>query len=173
VTSTPIRRERNARTLPARDRGARADPTHPRWTHGPLGGVLLVAVFDVVSVAGGTRPWARELYRAGTFGLMVTSALLVVALTTGLVDRARGGVEGGERDRVNLHAVLMSLMAGAAVVDLAVRRLVHADAHRTPAIVLAITLLALLVSVAGGNLGGRLTYRLGVGVRPPRQHDGG
>jgi hypothetical protein len=93
VTSTPIRRARNARTLPARDRGARADPAHPRWTHGPLGGVLLVAVFDVVSVAGGTLPWAREVYRAGTFGLMVTSALLVVALITGLVDRARAGVE--------------------------------------------------------------------------------
>jgi uncharacterized membrane protein len=162
------RRTPGADALPGSDRLARTGPTHPRWTHVPLGGVLLVAAFDVVSVAGGSRPWARELYRAGTFVLMVGSAAMVVAIATGLVDRTRA-VDPRIRGRVNLHAVLMSLVAGAAVLDLALRRAVHPDAQRTPGIVLAITLLAMALSLVGGALGGRLTYRLGVGVRSQRQ----
>jgi uncharacterized membrane protein len=112
--------------------------------------------------------WARELYRAGTFVLMVGSAAIGVAIATGLVDRARA-VDPRVRGRVNLHAVLMSFVAGAAVLDLALRRLVHPGAERTPGLVLAITLLAMALSLVGGDLGGRLTYRLGVGVRSQRQ----
>ena len=161
-------RTHGADALPGSDRLARTEPTHPRWTHVPLGGVLLVAVFDVASVAGGSRPWARELYRAGTFVLMVASAAMVVAIATGLVDRTRAA-DPLVRGRVNRHAVLMGLMAGAAVLDLALRRLIYPDADRTPGIVLAITLLVLALSLVGGDLGGRLTYRLGVGVRSRRQ----
>jgi uncharacterized membrane protein len=69
------------------------------------------------------------------------------------------------RGRVNRHAVLMSLMAGAAVLDLALRCLIYPNADRMPGIVLAITLFVLALSLVGGDLGGRLTYRLGVGVR--------
>ncbi len=99
---------------------------------------------------------------------MVGSAAMVVAIATGLADRARA-VDLRVRRRVNLHAVLMSLVAGAAVLDLALRRLVHPDAQRTHGVVLAITLLAMALSLVGGGLGGRLTYRLGVGVRSQRQ----
>jgi uncharacterized membrane protein len=102
---------------------------------------------------------------------MVASAAMVVAIATGLVDRARA-VDPSIRGRVNVHAVLMSLVAGAVVLDLALRRAVHPDAQRTPGIVLAITLLALALSLVGGGLGGRLTYRLGVGVRSQRQGPG-
>ena len=63
----------------------RTEPTHPRWTHVPLGGVLLVAVFDVASVAG-LPALGAWLYRAGTFVLMVASVAMVVAIATGLVD---------------------------------------------------------------------------------------
>jgi uncharacterized membrane protein len=122
----------------------------------------------VVSVAGGSRPWARELYRAGTFVLTVGLAAMVVAITTGLLDRARVALDVRIRRRVNIHAVLMALMACAAAVDLALRRLIHDDARHTPGIIVAITLLTALIAVVGGDRGGRLTYRLGVGVRPPR-----
>jgi uncharacterized membrane protein len=121
----------------------------------------------VVSVAGGSRPWARELYRAGTFVLKVGLAAMVVAIT-GLLDRARVALDVRIRRRVNIHAVLMALMACAAAVDLALRRLIHDDARHTPGIIVAITLLTALIAVVGGDRGGRLTYRLGVGVRPPR-----
>lgn len=159
-----------AGAVPELARQAPAEPTHPPWTHIPVGGVLMAAVFDVVSVAGGSRPWARELYRAGTFVLMVALAAMVVAIATGLFDRARVVRDVRVRDRVNIHAVLMALMTGAATVDLALRRLVHDDAQHTPVIVAAITLSTLAIAVVGGDLGGRLTYRLGVGVRPQR-HD--
>lgn len=155
-------------SLPGQTQQAPAEPTHPRWTHVPVGGVVIVAGLDVMSLAGHSRPWAHELYRAGTFVLMVASAAMVVAIGTGLVDRARIR-DDRVRNRVNKHAALMDLMAGVALMDLALRRLVHADAQRTPGIVLAMSLLALALSLVGGDLGGRLTYRLGVGVRPQRE----
>jgi uncharacterized membrane protein len=99
---------------------------------------------------------------------MVASAAMVVAIATGLVDRTRAA-DPLVRGRVNRHAVLMGVMAGTAVLDLALRRLIYPDADRTPGIVLAITLLVLALSLVGGDLGGRLTYRLGVGVRSRRQ----
>jgi uncharacterized membrane protein len=151
-----------------RDRQTGPEPIHPRWTHLPIGGVVLVALFDVVSLAGDARPWAHELYRAGTFVLMAASATMVVTIASGLVDRAHHARDRDARSRANWHAVLMALMAVAAVADLALRRLIHPDAQRTPATAVALSLVALVSSVVGGDLGGRLTYRLGVGVRRPR-----
>jgi uncharacterized membrane protein len=69
------------------------EPLHPRWTHAPLGGLVLVAVFDVISAAAGrTRPWARELYRSGTFALSATPVLIGAAIATGLIDQARATI---------------------------------------------------------------------------------
>jgi uncharacterized membrane protein len=146
------------------------EPAHPRWTHAPLGGVLFVALFDVLSAAAGsTRPWAHDLYRSGTYVLSAMPALLAVAIGTGLIDRARATADHTPiRARVNLHAAVMDAMALASAADLALRRLVYADAEHTPAAVLAVTIVAVTAALVGGAVGGRLTYRAGVGVRPPR-----
>lgn len=154
------------------------EPAHPRWTHAPLGGVLFVTVFDLLSAAaGGARPWARDLYRSGTFVLSVMPALIATAIATGLIDRARAtSGHTSARARVNVHAIVMVLMALASAADLALRRFVYSDARHTPAAVVAVTILALGAALAGGDLGGRLTYRAGVGVRrrgPPATSDAG
>src|SRR5262245_43051540 len=143
-------------------------PIHPRWTHAPLGGVVFVAVFDALSaVAGGSRPWARDLYRSGTFVLSAMPALIGVAVATGFADRARAtAAHARVRARVNLHAAAMIAMALASAGNLALRRVAYADGRHTPAAVLAVTVVALVAAVVGGDLGGRLTYRAGVGVRP-------
>jgi uncharacterized membrane protein len=153
---------------PERDDVKGRVPVHPRWTHAPLGGVVLVAVFDVVSAAAGsTRPWARELYRSGTFVLSATPVLIAAAIGTGLIDRARATIaETPVRAQVNLHAAVMVVMAAASGGDLALRRFVYPDAQRTPWVVLGVTVVALVAALVGGDLGGRLTYRAGVGVQP-------
>jgi uncharacterized membrane protein len=129
---------------------------------------LLVALFDGLSaVAGDSDPTARELYRAGTFILTATVALLVISVATGIVDRARADLtDSNVRARVYLHIALMSTMAGAIVCGVALRYYVYDDALRTPGVVLAVTLAALVASLLGADVGGRLTYRLGLGVRP-------
>jgi uncharacterized membrane protein len=142
-------------------------PVHPRWTHAPLGGLVFVAVFDVASVVGSSRPWSRDLYRSGTFVLSAMLVLVVAAVGTGLIDRGRATVaETRLRGRVNLHAAVMNVMAVASAGDLALRRFAYSDARHTPVAVLATTVVALGAALVGGDLGGRLTYRAGVGVRP-------
>jgi uncharacterized membrane protein len=155
------------RRRPGTDDATRRAPVHPRWTHAPLGGLVLIAIFDVVSlVAGSTRPWARELYRSGTFALTAFPVFIAAAVGTGLIDRARATLAHTPvRARVNVHAVVMVVMAVASAGDLAVRRVVYPDARHTPAAVLALTVVALVAAVVGGDLGGRLTYRAGVGVQ--------
>jgi uncharacterized membrane protein len=158
-------------TEPERRAGsAEFKPAHPRWTHAPLGGLVFVALFDAVSAAGDTRPWARDLYRSGTLILTAVLGLLALAIGTGLRDRGRATVARTPvREKVNRHAGVMNVMAVASTVDVALRRLVYPDARHTPAAVLAATAVALLATVVGGDLGGRLTYRAGVGVPG---HDG-
>lgn len=85
-------------------------PWHPPLTHIPIGAVVITAVLDVISLAGGAgHPWARDMFRGGTF----------------------------------------TLMAGTAA---------------TPPAVLALSLVTVAVITAGGELGGRLVFRGGVGV---------
>jgi uncharacterized membrane protein len=169
--------ETDHRDVPVRRDSRVREPVHPRWIHAPLGGVFFVAVFDVLSAAAGsTRPWAHDLYRSGTFVLSAVPPLLAVAIGTGLLDRARATADHTPiRARVNLHAAVMVTMALASAGDLALRRLVYADAQHAPAAVLAVTIVAVAAALVGGDVGGRLTYRAGVGVRPrpSRRSDGG
>ena len=55
-------------------------------------------------------------------------------------------------------------MVFAAAGDLAIRRFVYPDARHTPGVVLGFSAVALVAALIGGDLGGRLTYRAGVGV---------
>jgi hypothetical protein len=49
--------ERDHRREQGSDNELERELLHPRWTHAPLGGLVLVAVFDVISAAAGsTRP---------------------------------------------------------------------------------------------------------------------
>jgi hypothetical protein len=116
--------------------------------------------------AGSTRPWAHELYRSGTFVLSATPVLVAAAIATGLIDRARATrARTPVRARVNLHAVVMVVMGLASARDLAIRRFVYPDARHAPGVVLGFSAVALVAALVGGDLGGRLTYRAGVGVR--------
>jgi uncharacterized membrane protein len=127
---------------------------------------MIAAVFDVVSAADGNSDgWARELYRGGTFVLMVSTAVMALTILSGLIDRSRGTASGSRvRARANVHGAVMGLVAVGSIVDLTLRREVYPDAPHAPAVVVAATLVTFAVAVVGGEMGGRLTYKAGVNV---------
>lgn len=142
-------------------------PLHPPLTDVPIGAIVITAVVDVVSSAGEGHSWARELYRAGTFSVMIGTAVLFLAVAAGLLDRARTTRRGSPvRRAVNVHAWLMTAVGLLAIANILVRRQGYPGAQHTPAVVLVLSLIALAVMVIGGALGGKLVYCGGIGVAP-------
>lgn len=139
----------------------------PPLVHAPIGGVVIAAVCDLVSVVGGTsHDWAQTWFKAGSYALIVGTGVLFAAAATGFVDRARHAVAGSRgRGDSNRHAAVMTLMVTVCVLDVVVRSTTYEAARHVPAVVLALTLLALGFAAAGGELGGPLVYRAGIGVQ--------
>jgi uncharacterized membrane protein len=127
---------------------------------------VIAAVCDLVSLIGGaSHDWAHTWFRAGSDVLIVGTALLLLAALAGFADRARRTAAGSaDRAAVDRHAVVMSLMGVACIVDVVLRSTRYDGAQHTPAVVLGLTLAALGLATVGGELGGRLVYRAGVGV---------
>jgi uncharacterized membrane protein len=131
--------------------------------------VVIAAACDVVSSVGGaSHGWAQSWFKSGSYALIVATAMLVLAVIAGFVDRARRTVGGGgERAAVNRHALVMSLLGAACVTDVVLRTTRYDSARHTPAVVLALSLVAVALATLGGELGGRLVYRRGIGIDPP------
>lgn len=145
-------------------------PVHPPFTHLPLGGLVFVGGFDIASaVVGAGKGWGRELYRSATFVLVGVCLSLALAIISGVVDRSHVATDGSSRrDKVNIHGVAMVVATVVSVVDLVVRLVRYPGADQTPGLVAALTGLAVVVVVVGGELGGRLVYRLGIGAAAGR-----
>ncbi len=148
------------------ERPAGRRPLHPAVNHMPIGGIVAAAVFDVVStIAGSEHPFARDLYRAGTFVLMVANGFMLVVIVTGLLDRRRATTKGTPtRARVNQHARTMAAIGPVLALDIILRRQKYPSALHTPTAPLLLTLVALVLVIVGAELGGRLTYRDGLNV---------
>jgi uncharacterized membrane protein len=144
-------------------------PIHPPLVHAPIGGVVIAAACDVVSSVGGaSHGWAQSWFKGGSYALSVSTAMLVAAVIAGLIDRARHTI-GGSRERaaVNRHALAALLLGAVCVADLVLRTTRYDSAQHTPAVVLALGLVAVALAMLGGELGGRLVYRRGIGIDPP------
>ncbi len=144
-------------------------PVHPPLVHAPIGGVIVAAVCDVVSLVGGDgHAWSRTWFKGGSYALIVGTAILFAAVATGVVERnRRTRPASAQRSVVDRHAVVMSLMGAVCVGDLILRNGHYSAARHTPVVVLVLTLVALVLTVVGGELGGRLVYRLGIAAAPP------
>lgn len=141
-------------------------PLHPPFAHVAISGVVAAAICDVVSTAGSSHPWAHEWFKGGSYALIIGTVVLLLGMVAGLADRARGTQRGTrQRSKVNQHALVMTFVALACIVDLVLRNNVYPDAKSSPAAVLVLSLVALVAVVVGGELGGRLVYRLGINVR--------
>jgi uncharacterized membrane protein len=159
------------RRKPEWDSGRR--PVHPTLVHVPVGGVVVTAVCDVVSAAGDGHSWSRGWFQAGSYAMIVGTVVLLAAVVAGFVERGRRTApETPQRAAVNRHAMVMSLLGVVCVVDLILRNNVYSGAAHTPAAVLVLTLVALVLTGIGGELGGQLTYRAGIGVSGGRAAPG-
>lgn len=127
---------------------------------------MIAGVCDVVSIVGGSsHDWAHTWFKGGSYALIVGTAMLFMAAFTGFVERARQTRPGSEgRTAVNRHATVMSTVGIVSVVDLILRNNHYDAAPHTPTIVLILTLVALTLVTVGGEMGGRLVYRRGMGV---------
>lgn len=151
------RRHMTSRKIPS---GTSWRPFHPPLVHVPIGGVIGAATCDIVSAAAGSsRPWARTWFHGGSVALMIGTVVMLLAVAAGLADRARRVPRTSpDRPRVNRHATVMSVLAVTCVLDLTLRNNRYPHASHTPLPVLVFTLVASALTVAGGELGGRVVY---------------
>ena len=146
-------------------RGWAGKPSHPPLTDVPVGAYMLVAAFDVVSVAGQGNAWARDFYRAGTFALVAGAAVSLLTLLTGFWDWLRSTEAGTQARRTaNAHAVTMLTVTALVLAGVATRILVYPGDRYTPVVPLVLSLAAAALTVLGGTIGGTLAYDYGFNV---------
>src|SRR5450631_3667285 len=146
-------------------RGWAGKPLHPPLTDVPVGAYILVAAFDIISVAGQHHPWARDFYRAGTFALVGGGAVSVFAALTGFWDWLRSTEAGTQARRTaNAHALTMITVTVLVLAGIATRILVYPGHHYTPVIPFVLSLAAAALTVLGGTIGGTLAYDYGFNV---------
>ncbi len=153
-------------------RGWSGKPIHPPLTDVPITAYVLAAVFDVISVIGGTdHAWAREFWHAGTFAFIGGAIVSVLAAITGLWDAWKSSEAGTQARRtINTHTTIMITVTVLALVDIAWRLTDYHTEVATPAgIVVLSVIIALLVSV-GATFGGSLVFEYGFNVETAGDH---
>ena len=152
-------------------RGWAGKPSHPPLTDVPVGAYMLVAAFDLISFAGQDQEWARDFYRAGTFTVVGGAVVALLAALTGYWDWLKSTEKGTQARRtVNAHAWTMIAVTVLVLVDIALRWFSYPDELHTPAVVLALTLAAAVLTVVGGSIGGSLAYDYGFNVETAGDH---
>ena len=171
-------------------RGWAGKPLHPPLTDIPVAAYLFVAAFDVISALGSSEEWARDFYRAGSFTLLGGAAVSVFTAFTGFWDWLKSTEPGTQvRRTANAHMLTMVSMTVLVLVNAALRVFAFWDEPSTPGVVLALSLVAAVLVMIGGGLGGALAYEYGfnvetagdhpawhrseVDVMPGQRHDGG
>jgi uncharacterized membrane protein len=154
---------------PAGQPGRYLRPLHPPFTHVPIAAYILAAGFDVISVAGGaSRPWAGQLWHAGTFVLVGGLVSCLLTMISGFADLVRFGQHRpGAVRTLGAHVCVMAAVFMVGVLDVALRLAAYHKASTPPGI-LALTLTAAAGVGIGGYLGGTLVYRYGTGVAATR-----
>jgi len=146
-------------------RGWAGKPLHPPLTDIPVGAYMIAAALDVISVAGQNEHWARDFYRAGTFILVAGGAVSLLAALTGFWDWLRSTEAGTQARRTaNAHAVTMLTVTVLVLANIATRILVYPGHQYTPIVPLVLSLVAAVLTVIGGTLGGSLAFDYGFNV---------
>ncbi len=152
-------------------RGWAGKPLHPPLTDIPVGAYILAAGFDLISFLGRHQSWGRDFYRAGTFALIGGVIFGALAALTGFWDWFKSTEKGTQARRtVNAHAWTMVTLTVVVLVTIALRVLAYPDRRHTPGLVLALTLLAAILTTLGGTIGGSITYDYGFNVETAGDH---
>src|SRR5687767_13403556 len=103
-------------------RGWAGKPLHPPLTDIPIGAYVIVAVLDVISIAGQDEEWARDFYRAATFVLIAGAVASLVTVVTGVWDWLKSTEPGTQvRREANAHALTMITVTVLVLANIAVR----------------------------------------------------
>jgi uncharacterized membrane protein len=146
-------------------RGWAGKPLHPPLTDVPVGAYMLVAAFDVISVAGQSEAWGRDFYRAGTFTLVGGAAVSLFTALTGFWDWLRSSEAGTQARRTaNAHALTMITVTVLVLADIGTRILLYPGHRYTPVLPFVLSLAAAGLTVLGGTIGGSLAYDYGFNV---------
>ena len=152
-------------------RGWAGKPLHPPLTDIPVGAYMLVAGFDVISAIGQDEAWARDFYRAASFTLIGGAAVSLLTALTGFWDWLRSTEPGTQARRtVNAHAATMITLTVLVLGGIAVRVVAFWDEASTPAVVLALSVAAAVLTVIGGSIGGSIAYDYGFNVETAGDH---
>ena len=152
-------------------RGWSGKPLHPALSDIPVGAYILAAAFDVVSFVGQDQEWARDFYRAGTFTLIGGAFVSVFTALTGFWDWFKSTEKGTQARRtVNAHAWTMITLTVVVLVDVALRFFAYEHDLHTGAVVLALSLVAAVLTAVGGTIGGSITYDYGFNVETSGDH---
>ncbi len=154
-------------------RGYAGKPFHPPLTDVPVTAYLFAAVFDVLSaVLHPSHPVvARQLFVAGTWSVLGGAAVSVLAALTGWADWHRSSQAGTQARRtINAHAITMITVTGLVLVNLALRGLAWHDRASSPAVLVALSVVAALLVSLGATLGGSLVYDYGFNVETAGDH---
>lgn len=145
-------------------RGFTGKPFHPPLTDVPIGAYVLAAAFDVISSVFSGEPWARDLFRAGTYVMVGGAIVGVGAVVTGAMDWWKSTPKGTQvRRTVNAHAITMILVQMLVGITIQLR-IASFDEASTPLLIAALTVLIAAIVAAGATIGGSLVFDYGFNV---------
>jgi uncharacterized membrane protein len=153
-------------------RGWSGKPLHPPLTDLPIAAYILAAVFDGISLVGGSQhAWAREFWHAGTYVFVGGAAASLLAAFTGWWDWRTSSEAGTQARRtINTHAWIMITVTVLSLADIAWRLNGYHTESSAPAALFALSVVvALLVSV-GATFGGSLVFDYGFNVETAGDH---
>ena len=141
-------------------RGWAGKPFHPPLTDIPIAAYVLAAVFDVISVVGGSdHSWSRDFWHAGTYVFVGGAVVSVFTALTGVFDWWRSSEPGTQARRtINTHALIMVTVTVLALVDVVWRLNEYNTSDVTPGgLAVLSVVIAALVSL-GATFGGSLVF---------------
>jgi uncharacterized membrane protein len=154
-------------------RGLAGKPLHPPLTDVPVTAYLFAAVFDVLSIAlhSGHPEVARQLFVAGTWTVLGGAVVSLLAALTGTIDWAKSSEPGTQARRtINAHAITMITVTVLILIDLILRVTVYHDRAYTPALIVALSVVAAGLVSLGATYGGSLVYDYGFNVETAGDH---
>jgi uncharacterized membrane protein len=153
-------------------RGWSGKPLHPPLTDFPIVAYVLAAVFDTVSLIGGSgHGWSGELWHAGTFTFVGGVAASALTLLTGFWDAWKSSEAGTQARRtINTHATIMTTVSVLAVADLAWRLNDYHTHATTPGGIGALSIAIGALVALGATFGGALVYEFGFNVETAGDH---
>lgn len=145
-------------------RGLAGKPFHPPLTDIPIGGYVLAAAFDVLSLLTHGE-LAHDFWRAATFALIGGAVVSVLAAITGIADWAGSTSKGTQARRTaNAHGITMITVTVIVLVTIALRLGTWDDRTSTPGLAAALTVLIALLTSFGSTIGGTLVFDYGFNV---------